>query len=494
MTKPVSKPDFDQYAIMAAKFSRDALLVTDINDKVVWLNTGFEKLTGFTLKEMLGHPPGDFLRGDLTESDAIQKIDDCITNRRPVDIEVQYRRKDNTPFWMESRITPVFDKDGAHTHFMSSSRDVTARRALEKATKEATDNEQLRQQERRLLSQVSEWLYSAKSLKELLQVISRSLETLMPEAEGQLYIYSETRDTLDLSIQWGGADNAQEHIEPDDCWALRRGRAYAFGMRPIEFPCGHSHSVEDDSPYFCIPITAHGQTNGLLHLNFGAFAPDRSQREKFKYFLDQRWELALLCAEQISLAIANVQLRQELVDQSVRDPLTNLWNRRWFLEAAQQQLTRAKTAREPCSLISLDVDNFKKFNDMHGHDAGDLVLRSLGARMIEFFTENCAPCRLGGEEFIVLCSGMTEAKTAEISEQFRQQVMEITIKYSGADLPPITVSAGVAATPDGACDLESLVKSADLALYEAKRLGRNQVVTQSQMASQAKTLSAPRPA
>ena len=490
----MTKQGIDQYAIMAAEFSRDALLVTDMDDRVVWLNQGFEQLTGFTLKEMIGRKPGEFLRGDLTASDAIQKIDECITNRRPVDIEVQYRRKDNTAFWMESRITPVFDTEGNHTHFMSSSRDVTARRAMEKATKEATDNEQLRQQERRLLSQVSEWLYSAKSLEELLQVVSKSLETLMPEAEGQLYIYAPSRDTLDLNIQWGGSEAAPKHIEPDDCWALRRGRAYAYGMRPIEFPCGHSHSVEDDSPYFCIPITAHGQTNGLLHLNFGAFAPDRSQREKFKYFLDQRWELALLCAEQISLAIANVQLRQELLDQSVRDPLTNLWNRRWFMEAAQQQLSRAKTTAEPCALISLDVDNFKTFNDLHGHDAGDLVLRALGARMIEFFTDHCAPCRLGGEEFIVLCTGMTEAQTASTAEQFRQQVSEIIIKYAGEDLPAVTVSAGIAATPEGGKDLETLVKSADVALYQAKALGRNRVVTHSVMAAQAKIVSAPRPA
>jgi len=247
----MTKQGIDQYAIMAAEFSRDALLVTDMDDRVVWLNQGFEQLTGFTLKEMIGRKPGEFLRGDLTASDAIQKIDECITNRRPVDIEVQYRRKDNIAFWMESRITPVFDTEGNHTHFMSSSRDVTARRAMEKATKEATDNEQLRQQERRLLSQVSEWLYSAKSLEELLQVVSKSLETLMPEAEGQLYIYAPSRDTLDLNIQWGGSEAAPKHIEPDDCWALRRGRAYAYGMRPIEFPCGHSHSVEDDSPRSC---------------------------------------------------------------------------------------------------------------------------------------------------------------------------------------------------------------------------------------------------
>ncbi len=475
MTKPISKGDFDRYAVMAAEFSRDALLVTDIEDRVVWLNKGFETLTGFSMNEMLGRTPGEFLRGDLTETDAIQKIDDCITHRRPVDIEVQYRRKDNTAFWMESRITPIFAKDGSHTHFMSSSRDVTARRALEKSTREATENEQLRQQERRLLSQVSEWLYSAKSLEELLQVISKSLETLMPEAEGQLYIYSNSRDTLDLNIQWGGSGAATKHIEPDDCWALRRGRAYAYGMRPIEFPCGHSHAVEDDSPYFCVPITAHGQTNGLLHLNFGAFAPDRAQREKFKYFLDQRWELALLCAEQISLAIANVQLRQELLDQSVRDPLTNLWNRRWFLEAAHRQINSSRSAGTNCSVISIDVDHFKKFNDHHGHDAGDLVLRALGARMIEFFTTDASPCRLGGEEFIVLCANKTLEETCALADAFRQQVEALNVKYSGESLPKITISAGVAVWPEHAMHVADLVKAADVALYKAKAQGRNQV-------------------
>lgn len=494
MTKPTPSKDFSTLAGLAAKYSRDALLITDEHVRMIWVNQEFERLTGYRFEEIEGRTPGEVLRGPGTDPKTIAEIEHSLANRRAIDVEVEYYRKDGSSIWMEFRINPIFDAQGRHIHFMSSSRDLTGRRALEASTREATENEQLRQQERRLLGQVSEWLYSAKSLDELLQVIARSLETLIPEAEGQLYIYSNSRDTLDLNISWGGGEEGPNHIQADDCWALRRGRAYSYGMRPIEFPCGHAHAGETDDPYFCIPITAHGQTNGLLHLDFGAVAPDRNNRAPFRTFMEQRWELALLCAEQISLAIANVQLRQELLDQSVRDPLTNLWNRRWFLEAAQQQLTRSKTAKEHCSLISIDVDNFKKFNDLHGHDAGDLVLRALGARMIEFFTDTSAPCRLGGEEFIVLCSGMTEAETAQISEQFRQQVAEITIKYSGADLPPVTVSAGVAATPNGGTELDALVKSADLALYEAKKLGRNQVVTHSDLATQAKIASAPRPA
>ena len=117
----------------------------------------------------------------------------------------------------------------------------------------------------------------------------------------------------------------------------------------------------------------------------------------YEAFFIQRWELALLCAEQISLAVANVRLRQELEDQSVRDPLTDLWNRRWLLEAAHKEVMRYRSDGVPLSIISLDVDHFKKFNDHHGHDAGDLVLRAIGAQMKEIFTDDCAPCRIGAK-------------------------------------------------------------------------------------------------
>ena len=481
MDGPLIEADLDECALMAAVYSSDALAVMDTQSRILWVNRAFEELTGYTFEELRGKRPREMLLTDWSSDQQKAQIDHSLELRRPISTEIKGKRKDGSPLALEIRISPIFDDDGRHTYFMSSSRDVTERRAMEQATKEATENEHLRQQERRLLSQVSEWLYSAKSLDELLMVISRSLETLMPEAEGQLYIYSNSRDTLDLNIQWGGMENAPRHIEPDDCWALRRGRAYSYGMRPIEFPCGHSHAAEDDSPYFCIPITAHGQTNGLLHLDFGAFAPERGAREKFRYFLEQRWELALLCAEQISLAIANVQLRQELLDQSVRDPLTNLWNRRWFLEAMHRQIGSSQKAKIPCSIISIDVDHFKKFNDHHGHDAGDHVLRAIGARMIEVFTESCSPCRLGGEEFVVLCAHMDEDECYEIAEDFRQQVSDIAIKYSGAELPRITVSAGVATWPEDGANVVDLMKSADIALYSAKENGRNQVVKSSEL-------------
>ncbi|MCY4333698.1 MAG: diguanylate cyclase [Litoreibacter sp.] len=477
MTKAIKKSELHDYAMMAAEYSRDALLVTDNEDRVLWLNREFEEMTGFSLNDMLGKSPADFLRHEATDDDIAALIDEALKYRRPIDVEVQYRSKNGDLFWMESRITPIFDQDGRHTHFMSSSRDVTQRREMSTASREAAEKERLRQRERRLLSQISEWLYSSKSLEELLRVISRSLETLMPEAAGQLYIYANSRNVLDLKIHWGGATATPEHMDADDCWALRRGRAYSYGLRPIEFPCSHVTADSDADPYFCIPITAHGQTNGLLHLQFDAITGDREERAQFKAFLEHRWELALLCGEQISLAIANVQLRQELLDQSVRDPLTNLWNRRWFLDAAYKHKSHAQRTEEAFSLIALDVDHFKKFNDTYGHDAGDMVLRTFGAKMIEFFSDKCAPCRMGGEEFMVLCKGLSERQTLILAEDFRSQVAEISIKHSGTTLPPITVSAGVSIWPRDGEEISELVNAVDMALYRAKERGRNMVVS-----------------
>ena len=277
-------------------------------------------------------------------------------------------------------------------------------------------DEELRQGERKLLSQVSEWLYSAKSMGELLMVVSKSLETLLPEAEGQLFIYANSRDMLDLRAKWGGA-GGPDHIEADECWSLRRGRAYAFGGRAIEFPC--AHVTCQDTPYFCLPVIAQGDTIGLLHLAFTGLDPISTGKGHVKELLDRRWELALLCAEQISLAVANVQLRQELLDQSVRDPLTGLWNRRWFLDAALKEMKRAGRTGSDVSLVSLDVDHFKRFNDHHGHDAGDIVLREVGALMRQLMPHPLAPCRLGGEEFVILCPGLTHDETLARAESFR---------------------------------------------------------------------------
>jgi diguanylate cyclase (GGDEF)-like protein/PAS domain S-box-containing protein len=467
--------EVEQYALMCIDRGADALVVLDKNAKLLWQNRAFEHVTGYSLRDLLGRSPREMLVSDKTDQKELARFGELYSAQVPFTTELEFRNKAGEDFWIEINVSPVFFDDGKLRYYITSSRDTTVRRQLRAKHEQTLRDEKKRKDERRLLSQISEWLYSSKSLDELLSVIKKSLGTLMPEMAGQLFVYSNSRDVLDLLTSWGRPQD-QSHMDVDDCWSLRRGRAYSYGTKAIEFSCQHVAKDAVETPYFCLPIIAHGQTNGLLHLRFKPQVFVDMGPEERAEFLRQRWQLALICAEQISLALANVQLRQELLDQSVRDPLTNLWNRRWLLEAAHKEIKKSERTGEPFSILSLDVDNFKKFNDHHGHDAGDMVLRAIGGAMLEFFTTDTAACRIGGEEFVVLCSNLNAEEAAFLADQFRQKISEITVNYGGTNLPTVTVSIGVASYPKNAMQLVDLLNVADQAMYRAKDGGRDQII------------------
>lgn len=469
--------DLDEgfYAALVARHSSDGVVISGPDRAALWVNTAFSAQTGYVLADIQGKEPGSLLQGPETDPDATRAIALACSQRREVRLDILNYMRDGTPFWVDLKVTPVYDAAGLHTHFISTMRDISERKALEDQNEEMRHSEAMRQSERQLLALTSEWLYSAKSFDELLMVVRRAMHTLIPEADGALYIYGPQRDTLDLVASWGTIPEFPEHILPDDCWALRRGRAYAFGLKPIQFPCDHVHNK--DTPYFCLPIIAHGETIGLMHIIFDGFEEDGMMRHMRAEVLGNRWDISLICAEQISLAVANVRLRHELQERSVRDPLTGLWNRRWFGEQATRELTIAEREGTDLSLIAIDVDHFKQFNDQFGHDAGDLVLREVAGLMQALGNEQVFPCRLGGEEFTLLCTQTAAAPALEIAETLRRRVAGLQLSAGGAPLPTVTISCGVASFAQDGRTLDLLMKVSDRALYKAKESGRNRTMT-----------------
>jgi diguanylate cyclase (GGDEF)-like protein len=349
---------------------------------------------------------------------------------------------------------------------------VTARKKAEAAEQRAMAmlaKEQSWRAEAKLLANLDEWLQSCKSLPELYKIVSTFMQHLLPDTQGELYIYSNSRDVLDGACAWGDA-HLHDHIAPDSCWALRRGRGYHYDARGISFLCDHV-SDHPDTPApedaLCIPIVAHGDTVGLLHVAFPHATPPKIAKAGY--------DLALQCGEHISLAIANVKLRDELHDQSTRDPLTRLYNRRYFLEALRGELTMAARKNAPVSLLSFDADKFKTFNDNHGHDAGDMVLRAIGGRMQDLCHNGQTPCRFGGEEFCILLPNTSSADAESFAESLRATIEDTTIRYGTNELPRVTVSIGVASFPDHGRLPQELLNAADQALYDAKAAGRNRV-------------------
>ena len=218
-------------------------------------------------------------------------------------------------------------------------------------------------------------------------------------------------------------------------------------------------------------MMAQGETLGMLYLQAkpsaeGVAAP----------FSESKQQLATAVAEQIALALSNLKLRETLRQQSVRDPLTGLFNRRFLEEVLDRELARLERKNLPLSLIMIDVDNFKSFNDTFGHEAGDAVLRDLGGVLQRHVRGSDIACRYGGEEFTIVLPEASVEIGRQRAEMLREAARELRLVHDGKSLGAITLSLGVACFPGHGRRREHLLQVADAALYEAKNGGRNRVV------------------
>ncbi|MEP3046529.1 MAG: diguanylate cyclase [Roseibium sp.] len=460
--------DTSLFASLIAKHCTDSIVFTDPLGFILWVNEPFVAMTGYNLEDVKGKKPGTILQGQDTDPRTVEDISQALSNRRMVRTEILNYSKDGEPYWIDLSVSPVHNSEGVLTHFMSVERDITDRKKLSEKTERALQLETERRRERKILSQMSEWLFSARSQNELHRVISSSMAKMFPGTVGSFFVYSNSRDVLENVCAWG-EEPSHKHIHADECWSLRRGRAYSHGTTEIYFAC--EHVEQSENVYFCLPIIAHGDTIGLMHIAFPDLPLDGRDNVQVRDAILTTWELALICAEQVSLAIANVKLHDELQQNSVKDALTGLWNRRWFVDRAHREIKRAAENDNPFTVISLDIDHFKKFNDTYGHDAGDMVLKTFSIKLQEQFTEKLFPCRLGGEEFAILCCGTDLSEITHRLNDLRAVIVGHNIIYDGKQLPPITFSSGIARLKEGE-DLEAFMKRSDDALYVAKAEGR----------------------
>jgi diguanylate cyclase (GGDEF)-like protein len=186
-------------------------------------------------------------------------------------------------------------------------------------------------------------------------------------------------------------------------------------------------------------------------------------------------------ADKLGLSLANLALRERLRTQSVRDHLTSLFNRRYMEETLERELRRAQRGSVPLSVIMVDVDHFKRFNDDHGHDAGDALLAELGRLLRGHVRVEDVPCRVGGEEFAIVMPGAAAKDALRRAEELREAAHRLRIVHRGVSLGALSISLGVAAFPEHAAATDALLRAADSALYRAKREGRDRVVVSDAM-------------
>lgn len=224
--------------------------------------------------------------------------------------------------------------------------------------------------------------------------------------------------------------------------------------------------------YVCLPLLAQGETLGILHILDGRPKGDQADETR----MSEKCELARILANNVGLGIANLKLRADMRNLSIRDPLTGLFNRRYMEEALGQELHRSTRDKAQLAVIMIDIDHFKKFNDECGHDAGDAVLWTLGAFFKKHLRGSDVACRYGGEEFILLLSPSTTEGARRRAEKIREDAGLLRTSHGGRELAAITLSLGVAIFPEQGTEAAALIKQADVALYEAKHRGRNCVI------------------
>jgi diguanylate cyclase (GGDEF)-like protein len=325
---------------------------------------------------------------------------------------------------------------------------------------------EIRTREIALLSELSGMLQSCESLDEIYAAIRTYAPHLFPDQAGALYLLNAPRDKVLRGASWGALSADVAAFDPQQCWALRLGSPFPTSPASQGLVCSHACCADAAAGFVCLPLIAQNNLLGLLYREHGAEAAGDASTA----------QLAKMLAEKISLAIANLELREQLRAQAISDALTGLHNRRFLEDAVARETARSQREGTALTLALLDIDHFKGINDTHGHDGGDAVLRALGAVLRATTRASDIVGRFGGEEFMLLLPGVEiDAALARLNGVL-EAVRAMRAPLPDGVLDTVTASIGVATMPLHAVTSEGLLAAADAALYRAKREGRNRVI------------------
>jgi diguanylate cyclase (GGDEF)-like protein/PAS domain S-box-containing protein len=426
----------------------DGVVVTDTAGNITFVNQVAATLIGLhsgcavgcSLDELLtlidaetGMPEGDLVRRTLALG--------SLAPAAPLTLLA----KDMQEWPVEVSAAPIRDDTNHLTGIVVILREVSVRRAVEEAMRRshaqlAATVARLERQthEISVLTALGNDFQRCATLSEAYGAIAAAAHRLFPEDDGAIFVQRVDTHTFEKVARWGAE------------------------LTPAE------------GDVLMVPLTAQNEVLGMLHLRLAQHSVDAGY-EVSRTVHAARQRLVVALAEQAALGLANVRLRQKLTEQAIRDPLTGLFNRRYMEETLERELHRTARDHHVISLVMLDIDHFKQVNDTYGHEVGDAVLRAVGALLLGAVRTEDIVCRYGGEEFLLVMPNATQNAAIMRAAQICHDVRELRITHGSAILGPITISAGVSQIAHPDTSVADALRAADLALYRAKRAGRNRV-------------------
>ncbi len=318
-----------------------------------------------------------------------------------------------------------------------------------------------------LLEQLIDVLQACFSLEEADTALTPLMQQLFPKEVGAIYIASSSKNLVEAIASWGVQPLTSDPIfTHTDCLALRRGQAHLVEDTHYGLLCQHFRPNSLAVETLCIPMIAHGESLGILYVG----SLDRGRISQIK-------PLAETVAKHISLALANLKLRDTLNYLRLHDPLTKLYNRHYLEEYLEREIQRSDHHLLPLGIILVHVDHFERFNDRLGHAAENHLLREMGMFLPSQIRVSDIACRYRGDEFLILLPRTSLEITQQQAEQLRKSMKQLNIAYKQQAIDSITISCQVASFSEHGLTAKAVLRAVNSALSSAKEQGRDRVVT-----------------
>lgn len=319
------------------------------------------------------------------------------------------------------------------------------------------------------LQQISQAITSIFDMNELLKFVNDVIIGVMGVYHSTIALCHGTQNKLKVQVS-SIFDKKDLAIVSDyiNCDILKSSTDGGHSMidnnvNAEEYPFTQGRNIKS---MICVPLLAKGNTLGIVLI-------EHSIKNAFD---NDTVRLLEIISQQVSIAIENARLYQQMHDLATLDGLTGAYNRLFFQDKLEEEYKKAHEIGYDLSFIIFDIDHFKKFNDTYGHLFGDLVLKTLSSHIMRTLRKEDIFARYGGEEFVILLPHTTIEQAKEKAEELRISVSQLNITDRVVSAS-VTISIGVSTYPQCAGKSTELISTADDALYEAKHAGRNQVRT-----------------
>ena len=450
--------------------SNDAIVQFDVRGSVVSWNKGAERIFGLTRAEALGQLFYELPIIPLDRREDIRELLSRVGRGEQVHVfEVECRQPDGSRLEVLLSASPARDREGKIVGLVAFSKDISEQKK---------QTEQLQRQNRNLMAmrdvirslsrEVGFGAISNKGLEKLLEVLNVDV--------GRLYVYDAADGMLQNVAQRGflpeGTDPVSVRTDGSGAEGpLTAAVAYRQTMLTtegtdvnLERPYFAHRSADDVSTVLTKPLTIGEDIMGVVQVV--AFDHRRFSADDQSIFH--------AVADELAVALRQARLLEESARMAITDPLTGLYNYRFTQDVLRKRLSEARRRKRPLSLVMVDIDGLQDFNERHGREFGDVVLRQFGSILLASVRISDVVARYGGDEFVVLLPETQLSDAVMLAERMAVRIAEADWPSKDGDLT-ITASLGVASYPEAGTQMQMLLKAADTALYRAKQAGRNTV-------------------